>query len=220
MQIPGVPRFALLALLALGGFLPARAQVVILTAPSQFLTVTTLVDFENYPLGGIVPHNTVDLDDEWMSVGVLLRDDSVGDGISAYSATYSQQPVSGTRGVADSVNAPGGFVEFKFVVPGTSTPLTVQEAGIWVLNGDNPSTVTFFDASGTLIQTLTPAAGTTFAGLRASQGIASFRVTDGDYYLTDNLQFTAVPEPGTVVLMGLGLASLAWVRWRRRPRAI
>lgn len=166
--------------------LPGRAQVVVLLGPADFQTVTTLVDFENFPAGGLVPYSSGDLDDEWMSVGVLMSDDSVFNGISAYSSTFSVSPVSGTRAVADSVNASGGFVEFKFVVPGTTTPQAVPEAGIWVLNGDQGSTVTFFDSAGTLIHTLAPAAGTSFAGLRASQGIASMRVTDADFYLVDN----------------------------------
>lgn len=203
-------------LLASGWMLPGRAQIVVLLAPGDFQTATTLVDFENFPAGGQVPYSSGNLDDEWISVGVLMSDDSVADGISAYAATFSVNPVSGTRAVADSLNASGGFVDFKFVVPGTTTPMTVLEAGIWVLNGDQGSTVTFFDAAGTLIHTLSPAAGTSFAGIRATQGIASMRVTDADFYLVDDLQFSAVPEPGTLALLALGLAGLGVARWRRR----
>lgn len=216
MRIPGRHWLVTVGLLGSGWMLTAQAQVVVLLGTSDFQTPTTLVDFENFPAGGQVPYSSGDLDDEWISVGVLMSDDSVSNGISAYAATFGVNPVSGTRAVADSLNASGGFVEFKFVVPGTTTPMTVLEAGIWVLNGDQGSTVTFFDAAGTLIHTLSPAAGTSFAGIRATQGIASMRVTDADFYIVDDLQFSAVPEPGTLALLILGLAGLGVFGSRRR----
>jgi hypothetical protein len=199
---------ALLLLLALDAA-PASGQVVVLLSPAQFTTATTLIDFETFPDTTVVPYTSPVLTTQWNTLGVVISDDTPADGASAYSSTFSVNPHSGTRAIADSTNAPGGYVDFTFVIPGTATPTTVQEAGLWTLNGDSPSTVTFYAANGSVLQVLNPAAGTTFAGISATAGIARIRVTDPDYYLVDDLQFTtltAVPEPSTVALILGGLA--------------
>jgi hypothetical protein len=222
----GVPASWRLALVVAGLFAlgPARlgAQVVVLLSVEDFTTPTTLVDFEFFPDLTQVPYTSASLNDQWISLGVLMSDDSVADGISAYSGTFSIGPVSGSRAVADSVNAAGGFVQFDFVQPGTRVPATVLEAGLWVLNGDTPATVEFFDGDGLLIQSLTSAAGTSFVGLRASQGIGRVRVTDSDFYLVDDLRFTnltVIPEPAAGLLAGLGLAVL-WLGGRISRRRL
>lgn len=171
----------------------------ILTGPGDFAVPTTLVDFETFPGGGIVPYNNDTpglLTNQWRSVGILISDSSPGDGAGAYSGTYEVRPHSGTRAVANSyTGSPGGFIDFRFVIPGTTTIATVGEAGIWIQNGDASSTVSFFDANGMLIQSLTPPIGDQFAGFRAAEGIASIRISDSGYFMVDDLQFAAVPNP-------------------------
>jgi hypothetical protein len=203
----------LLIFLGLLGSHRLAAQVVVLTSPAQFTTTTTLVDFETFPDTTQVPYTSSNLSNQWASLGVTISDDSPADGVSAYSSTYSVSPHSGSRAIADSVNSAGGYIDFTFVLPDTTTPTTVTEAGLWVLNGDQASTVTFYAANGSVLSSWSPAAGTTFAGLQAPAGIARIRVSDPDYYLVDDLQFTsltaAVPEPSALMLLSLSLGLLA-----------
>jgi hypothetical protein len=214
-------RFAGVVLGAVGllwGVGSVAAQVVILVSPSSFTSPTTLIDFEYFPDLSQVPYVSPILADQWKSVGILLSDDSLADGISAYSSTNGVNPHSGTRGVADSSNAPGGYVDIRFVIPGTTTPTTVQEVGLWSINGDTSSTITFYASDGSLLQTITPGTGTVFAGLQAPQGIARVRVSDADYYLLDDLQFSTIPEPKVAFLAGLGTAMVMLAGRLDQPR--
>jgi hypothetical protein len=44
--------------------------------------------------------------------------------------------------LGQAVTYPGTPLEFTFVLQNATTPATVQEAGLWVQNGDRPSTLT------------------------------------------------------------------------------
>ncbi len=123
-------------------------------------------------------------------------------------------PHSGMRAISDVDRfTPGGFIEFQFVYPISGALGTVREAGIWVQNGDLPSTVTFYDFQGNLLETIMTVGEDFFAGLRATEGIARLRITDPDYFVVDDLQYTPVPEPG-----GLALAAIAVCALARRRR--
>jgi len=196
---------------------PARAGALV-TDPSQFLGSTTLITFETFPGGATVPYMSSNLDDEWKTLGVLISDSSPADGASAYSGTYSVPPHSGIKALADSENFAGGFIQYSFVVPGTTSPTTVLEAGIWVQNGDGASAVQFFDGAGALLATVSTSGSDFFVGYHDSAGIASLKIADQGYYLTDDLQFSCasssipVPAPGALFLAGIGLSLAGWLR--------
>ncbi len=193
---------------------PARAGALV-TDPSQFLGSTTLITFETFPGGGAVPHSSANLDDDWKSLGVLISDSSPASGASAYGMTFSTPPHSGVNALADSEgNTAGGFIQYHFVVPGTTTPTTVLEAGLWVQNGDSASAVEFFDSDGALLAMVSTSGSDFFAGYRDAAGIASLKITDRGYYLTDDLQFScvSVPAPGALLLVGIGLSLAGWRR--------
>jgi hypothetical protein len=189
----------------------------ILSSPLDFATQTTLVTFETYPDGTPVPYVSGGVYDEWP--GLIVS----GSGAWAYSAIGSRPPYSGTRAIGPSGNIKNGTIQLLFVLPGTSTPITVPEAGLWVLNSDpTGSTVDFLDGAGGLLwRTTTTNSSTTFLGLRETSGIGSIRITDPWWVLVDDVQFTAVPEPATGFLTATGLALVALSRrlsLRRRDR--
>jgi hypothetical protein len=194
------------------GLSPFASAATILSSPVQFALPTTLIDFEFFPGGGTINYNDGTIADQWRNRGVLISDDTPFDGASAYSGTFSITPHSGTHAIADSDGSTvAGFVGFNFVVPGTNIGMTVAEAGLWVQNGDEPSDITFYDSNGAKIETITPLAGDSFAGLRAPEGIASVRITDAGYYMVDDLQFSIIPEPSSLALF----AALAFMLNRR-----
>jgi hypothetical protein len=123
-------------------------------------------------------------------------------------------PHSGIKALADSEgNIAGGFIQYQFVVPGTTTPMTVLETGVWVQNGDGASAVEFFDGAGALLATLSTSGIDFFVGYRDAGGIASLKITDGGFYATDDLQFSsAVPAPGALLLAGIGISLAGWLR--------
>jgi hypothetical protein len=185
----------------------------ILTSPSEFSPGTSLVGFEAFPNGATVPIGAAILSNQWQPWGFLISDSSPQDGAAASGGTLTVPPHRGQRAISDSNrDTPGGFIEFRFVFPVSGAPATVTEAGIWVQNGDQGSTVDFFDAQGNLLQSITTVGQDFFAGLRAMEGIARMRITDEGFYLVDDLQYTPVPEPGGLALAVIAVCALCWRR--------
>lgn len=113
---------------------------------------------------------------------------------------------------ATPVSAVGAFMNY---LPGqsSSTPIIeVLGAGMSVLESYNLSAAS--------ISTPSALNDGAFRGIsRASADILAFRVRGGDVPVLDDLTFvrtSAVPEPGILALLGLGLAGLAASRRRRQ----
>lgn len=127
-----------------------------------------------------------------------------GFGSGCGSATCPVSPHSGTRGIGDSDwNIPGGCVVIRFVTPGTTTPTSVFEAGLWVHGGKEDDCVQFLDANQTmLMQFNIPGDFWSFVGVRAPEGVRFIRITgttiglpSGGGYLIDDLKFGGTPMP-------------------------
>jgi len=200
---------------------PVAQAATILVDPGGFSVSTTLIDFEKYPDGTTVPTPTGPGQEyiyaQWDELGVLVSDNSAGLPVAAYGGTFSQTPHSGVRALGIGPPSANRAMTFTFVLPNTTTPTTVSEAGIWVQNGDattSPSTVEFFDSIGGLLGTITTPSNLGsnndyFAGLQATEGIASLKISDTGYFLADDLEFASlVPIPATVWLFGSGLIGL------------
>ncbi len=200
---------------------PIAQAATILVDPGGFSVSTTLIDFEKYPDGTTVPTPTGPgqqyITNQWDELGMLVSDNSAGLPVAAYSATFSQTPHSGVRALGIGPSSSNRAMTFAFVLPNTTTSTTVLEAGIWVQNGDattSPSTIEFFDSIGGLLGTITTPSNLGsnndyFAGLRATEGIASLKISDTGYFLADDLEFASlVPVPATIWLFGSGLIGL------------
>lgn len=191
----------------------------VLSSTSDFQRPTSLITFESFPNGDPVPYISRNLSDQWASLGVRISNGSDTLMASAYSGTYDVPPHSGINAISGNVVWPGDFLEFSFTGVETGAPGFVTEVGLWLQNGDQGSTVSFFSPDGALIQSLTLQSGDVFAGLRATEGIARLRVTDPDYFLVDDLQFSqVVPEPSSSMLFALGAGAVYMLRRNRLNR--
>jgi hypothetical protein len=197
-----------LSLLGMRGF----GQGTLLTNRLQFKSSTTVIDFEMFPDGLPVPYASGTLSNQWLSFGVFISDSDSQAGASAYAGTHSQDPHSGTHAIADTPQATeGGFILLSFFDPDTLAPGLVTEAGLWVQNGDQPSTVTFFDAELQPIETVSTSGSDDFVGMRYAGGIAAIQVTDPDFYLVDDVEFgTIKPLPIDVKRAGRGRITAQW----------
>jgi hypothetical protein len=103
----------------------------------------------------------------------------------------------------------------------------IQFFGIDITSIDyTPTTISFLDNLGnelTSFNTFPGSAGATFFGVQNDQAFNSvvFSFTGSEILNFDNLQYgnagpAAVPEPGTLAFMGLGLVGLGFVRRRKK----
>lgn len=229
---------AILALILMTGLdLSAFAAhaATVLSAPANFTVSTTMIDFETYPDPGggspiTTPYSPYLLYNQWQSLGVLVSDISNSSiAVAAYLKTYSQFTHSGIKGLGIApATSSGVSMRYDFVIPGTTTPTTMLEAGIWVQNGDAttaPSTVEFFDIFGGLLGSVTTPSNQGsnndfFAGLSTTTGISSIKISDAGYYLTDDLEFgnasLPTPIPAAVWLFGSGLFGLLGIAQKRK----
>lgn len=137
------------------------------------------------------------------------------------------------------------ITDVRFFVPGTSTAATTSAFGLIFVDVEvaGLTNLAFFDANDALIYSHSALVagnqGLSFLGATVTGGsISRVRITSGlttivsngvlgnlnddfvvmdDFLYAEPIQFTAaIPEPSTYVLMGLGIASLAWFSRRRR----
>jgi hypothetical protein len=210
--------------LALSLMMWAAAQragaATIITSPVEFTSPTIFIGFEAFPTGEPVPAAAPILEDQWRSLGMIISDSSPQDGASAFAGIGGGIPVpahTGMRAVTESERLVSGYIDFRFVISGTDNPGTVTEAGLWVQNNVGGATVSFFDSTDVLLESIVTEPFDDFAGLLAPEGIARIRVESGGAYLVDDLQFTPVPEPAAASLIVAAAASLVG---RRRGRTI
>jgi hypothetical protein len=183
----------------------------ILTSPEQMTPPTLLIGFEAFPNGQIVPFGTR-LTNQWQTYGLLIANHT-GEGALPFRATNNVPAHSGTKALSPvgGFNL-GGYLDFRFVYPVSGLPATVQQVGIWVQNGDLPSTVTFYDSQDNVLETIMTDGEDFFAGLRATEGIARMRITDPDNFLADDIQYTPVPEPAALALAAIAACGFCWRR--------
>ena len=151
----------------------------------QFRGATNLIDFEQFP-DGTVPAAFTAISNQWQQSGVLISDGSSNAAVIS-RATMFVPSKSGTNGVAAN-----GTLVLAFVDPQTGQPRVVSEAGVWISNGNEPSTVTFLDRAGRVLETVTTSGKYFFAGTFSKRGIARISISDSDSFLADDLQFSRV----------------------------
>lgn len=198
-------------------------QGILLHGPTDFIESTRLIDFETFPNGQSAgPYSFPIISSQWANLGVRISDSTPEDGAALFYSTGEEIPTySGTNGVAPSFAGRGGFLIFNFLVPTSGINGTVTEVGLWTINGaafgGAPSTVTFLDAAGAPIRSVDATIPYSFVGLRYDAGISGVRISDPDYFLTDNLQFgpvTPIPEPSAWALLVAGAFVCATLRRR------
>lgn len=198
--------------------------VTVLPTDGHFISVpTTLITFEDVP---VPPAMSIQYN-RYQTLGVHLSGGSSNDclipgcnllgtsTVTAYMGTVgatgcpvppcSVAPHSGNAGIGDSITdpPPGGCVVIRFVQPGTTTPTSVLEAGIWAHRGLEDDCVEFLDANQTLLYTFTVTTDSwQWYGIRATEGIRYIRYTGqpsyppyggGGGYLIDDLKFGGTP---------------------------
>jgi len=210
------------------------AGTLILFGVTAVLHGATLIDFEAPLPPGLTPNNfisgspvdlTAELTNQYESLGVLFS--TAGGAPYAALINLTGQAPSGVNGVG-SVSAAGNVdytldLDIFLVMPGTTIPAVTDFISIQGDEEPIPGNVVFsaYDMNGNLLAsgTLPDTAGGLYS--LSTPGIHEFRLhsTSGTVAY-DNLSFdtpsatSSVPEPGTIGLIALGIASIMGTRLR------
>jgi hypothetical protein len=198
-------------------FLPCLSAAPIVGTPYPSLNPVfgTLIDFDDQASGTLIGAL------EYLGLGLASITETEGVGIFArYGGSQSLPNYIGTgttgeRGT-DADLGWDGTILFEFVNPASMVGIGIADSS------GGPEILSIFDASFALLDSgAGPAGSNSYAYFsRPSFDIKYFQVS-GDYFALDDLQFdgastTPVPEPGTVVFLMSGLATVALLKRRKR----
>ena len=198
-----------------------------------------LIDFEGLPFtlitsgGNTAPNPASVLTNDFMNLGILFGRAGLSTGVAVVRDSLA--PSSGVNSVggldANGV-LPGagggallGDIFFSFVGPGTMTPSTSNSVSFTIGDGGGDNDIfqiRAFNLANMLIDTQNVSGISRFPVSIVAAGIHRVEVDfSGDFgYSLDDLRFdeppSAAPEPGTMLLIGLGLGTLGYMRRRSR----
>jgi len=188
-----------------------------------------VIDFDTLPNGTVLSSGTA-ITTQYQPLGAVFASNG---GTSAHILSDPPEAVSQPNILVGNDNFSDIFLHF--VDPATGVPSTANNFSVYAISvGHSEWTVTAKDALGQTLQTFILQHLNGPANGLGNQDLLRFTATDIatiDFVFTivdgsdgigiDNLSFTvqqasAVPEPGTVVLLGTGLAGLLGSGWWRR----
>lgn len=160
----------------------------------------TLVNFDDKPTGTLISP------DDYVSVGVTSITETEGLGMFArYSSSQSQPNYIGTgyggeRGDDDDDIGWDGTILIEL------TQLTNKVSIDMTSSVGEPEILSIYDSTFSLLETATAPDGTnTYAGFTRDNFDIKYFSIKGDYFAVDDLQFTSVPEPTSVLsILALG----------------
>lgn len=171
-------------------------STILLSDARQLQNAANAIDFETNP-DGTTPVGPIS--NQWQRLGVIFSDEN-GNPATVHSSLnlsyWSILDLLRARSGTNAILSYGEKLMITFVDPNTGQPGVVREAGIWAVNANTfwpeSTTVQFVDIAGNVLETATSGGKFFFAGARSRKGVARLIITDPDYFLLDDLQFSPV----------------------------
>lgn len=221
--------FLLTTSLALALALNTIATAATITSPSQLTPGYTTIDFEGLPSPSSYPGAAN------LVIGDATFVSESGAGLAIVSISIFGIPFPGADPAGNVLNPSAtDFISDKSIRINFATPVS-EILLTWIDPNFSGNRIDAYDSNDTLLETAfvptTGGATSTFAGIARSgfdiSYIRTVAAPGGDIYLIDNVRYNAapampegpeIPEPASVVLMGLSMLGVGGLAWRRRRR--
>jgi len=193
-----------------GGFSTCNDSAFVLAAGGAL----TFNDFSVDRFGGVLPAGSGNVNGD-----VYSADFTLSSGVGTFGGVNSAQVDHGNgNGIASEVGPANNFIGHLNI--NFAFPLRALGFGTVQLGDDGVAseTITLFGPSGSLgTFNAISASNFNYEGFVATGGdVITSAVLNGNFFAIQNIKYSAVPEPATLAMLGLGLAALGFTRRRRQ----